>query len=64
VSAREVLKGKLKQAGLGRIADGVAELGRESFSLQTTKMPDENILIGASKLGCGQISPQASHGRL
>jgi hypothetical protein len=51
VSAREVLKGKLKQAGLGRIADGVAELGRESFSLQTTKMPDENILIGASKLG-------------
>jgi uncharacterized protein YwqG len=51
MSARDELEAKLKQADLGRIAGGVADLSKEGFFLHSTKIPDENILIGASKIG-------------
>jgi uncharacterized protein YwqG len=51
MNLRDELIAKLKQASLGRIATGIADLSRPSFHLQTTKISDEDISIGTSKLG-------------
>jgi uncharacterized protein YwqG len=51
MNLRDDLIAKLQEAKLGRIAAGVADLGKPSFRLRTARAADEEIPVGASKLG-------------
>lgn len=51
MKTRDSLIAQLRDAKLGRIAAQVADLAIPSFCLQTTKMADDDIAVGASKLG-------------
>lgn len=51
MKTQDSLIAQLRDAKLGRIAAQVADLAMPSFRLQTTKMADEDIAVGASKLG-------------
>jgi len=57
----EELKIKLDEAGLSRISDQLLSLAKMSIRFTTTKSSDEEISIGASKVGgCPDLPPDHS----
>jgi uncharacterized protein YwqG len=51
MSSRDELKRKLSDAGLGSVAEQIAQMARPCYRVASTLVPEEQIPIGASKFG-------------
>src|SRR5262245_15484142 len=57
MSFQDELKSRMRDAGLGSVAEQVARLARPCYRIGRTLVPDDQISVGSSKFGGGPDVP-------